>query len=433
MQIADAESRFRKSPDREEIEARLANAVATLGYVGQCIVLRHDGPTRRTSIAAISSVSRPDRFSPLVAWLEERLAEACNGEEGDTGTGRFLLPVKQAPERPYPFAHGISIRLVDRFSSKLLGWLILLDEKPPEERTMAVAVRLADTAAHAIAAHGNKGWHLRRLWLRKGFFASLAGLALLSVIPVPMAVLAPAEIVPANPFVIAAPISGVIAKINVMPDQMVESGDLLVTFQKTELLSRRDIAARNADVASARLHRADQEALGSIAGAREQAIARGEYELALAELEQATRLLALSEIRAPISGIAIIADPQRLAGKPVQTGERIMRIANPEKQEVRIELPVSDAIELEPGVTGRLFRNSDPLSPLPIIMTSYSYQAQRVESGFLAHVLLAEISDPRGSPRIGQRGTAQLSGVTTTLGFFILRKPIGALRQWIGI
>ena len=63
-------------------------------------------------------------------------------------------------------------------------------------------------------------------------------------------------------------------------------------------------------------------------------------------------LLSRSEIRAERSGLLIYAAKSDWIGKPVAVGERLMEIGDPTKAEIKIELPVSDAIALQPGGIG---------------------------------------------------------------------------------
>ena len=36
------------------------------------------------------------------------------------------------------------------------------------------------------------------------------------------------------------------------------------------------------------------------------------------------------------------------------------------------------------------------------------------------------------TPRIGSRGTAQIYGENVSLGFYLFRRPLAAVRQWMG-
>ncbi|MCO6061975.1 HlyD family efflux transporter periplasmic adaptor subunit, partial [Pseudomonas sp. MOB-449] len=93
------------------------------------------------------------------------------------------------------------------------------------------------------------------------------------------------------------------------------------------------------------------------------------------------------EVRAEGAGIAVFADAERWTGKPVQTGERLMRIADPAQAELRIELPVGDAIALQPGAEVALFLDSDPLDRHGARLERAAYEAEATAAGKLAYRL----------------------------------------------
>ena len=93
-----------------------------------------------------------------------------------------------------------------------------------------------------------------------------------------------------------------------------------------------------------------------------------------------------------------------------------MRIADPSKVEVTINLPVSDAIILNEGAPVELYLDSNPLKPVKATMISASFPT---DSG-------------QTLPRIGLRGTAKVYGDEVRLGYYLLRKPLLAVRQWTG-
>ncbi len=103
----------------------------------------------------------------------------------------------------------------------------------------------------------------------------------------------------------------------------------------------------------------------------------------------------------------MFADAERLTGRPVQTGERLMEIADPNQAELRIELAVGDAIALEPGADIALFLDSDPLQRHTARLERSAYEAQPTAGGQLAYRLDANFTE--APPRIGLRGTAKIS------------------------
>jgi hypothetical protein len=132
--------------------------------------------------------------------------------------------------------------------------------------------------------------------------------------------------------------------------------------------------------------------------------------------------------------VAIYGDRQKLEGHPVSTGQTIMRIADPARVEVEIDLPVSDAIVLRNGATVRVFLDRDPLNVIEARIVKGSYEATPLPSGQLVYKLRAAFKPDDTPPaRIGARGTAQIFGETTSLAFFLFRRPLAALRQRLGV
>jgi multidrug resistance efflux pump len=150
-----------------------------------------------------------------------------------------------------------------------------------------------------------------------------------------------------------------------------------------------------------------------------------------AERDYARELLARTEVRAERDGIAVFAAAQRGIGRPVQTGERLMEIADPNQAELRIDLAVADALDFQPGAEVGLFLDSDPLHRHDARLQRLAYEAQALSSGQIAYRLDAEFAEV--PPRIGLRGTAKLYGERVPLALFLLRRPLAALRQTLGL
>jgi hypothetical protein len=120
-------------------------------------------------------------------------------------------------------------------------------------------------------------------------------------------------------------------------------------------------------------------------------------------------------------------------GRPVATGERIMQVASPDEVQLRIEMPVKDAIVVRDGAPVRIYLDSDPLKPLSGRLERASFHATPVPGGGLAFTLLAGVDPGEPLPRIGYRGTAQVFGDRVPLAYYVLRRPLTSLRQWIGL
>jgi len=253
------------------------------------------------------------------------------------------------------------------------------------------------------------------------------------LIPVRMTALAPAEVVALNAMAVAAPQDGVVSKFYVQPNALVKKGDALFSLDDTALIHRREVAIKALAIARADAFLAEQRAFDDLKSKGELAVAMGKVREKEAELAAVDALLARVTVRAEHDGIAVFGDPNDWLGRPVQTGERIMQLADPGDLGVLIWLPVPDALNLEPGAPVRLFLHIQPLSPLSATVVQTSYQPVTSPEGISAYRLRARFEKGVTQPRIGLRGTASVSGDWALLGYYIFRRPIAALREWSGL
>ncbi|MCF6321068.1 MAG: HlyD family secretion protein, partial [Rhizobiaceae bacterium] len=160
--------------------------------------------------------------------------------------------------------------------------------------------------------------------------------------------------------------------------------------------------------------------------------------LAIAKFKYAGYRLELSRVRALSDGVVLFADKDEWIGRPVSTGEKIMRIADPRQMDFRIKLAVGDSIILEDGSSARIFLDADPLNPVEANIVRRSFHAKSDENNKLSYELIARSvvppqSDSALTRRIGVRGTSQLFGAKVPLAFFLFRKPLSAVRQYLGL
>lgn len=393
---------------------------------------RHAALLVAGKVSALTGISVVEPNAPFVAFVEraasQRLAAGLLGEPGVVDPGSLDESSRddwQALSAP----HAFWLPLKDR-QGAVFGGLWVARDTPWSEAEQALLVQLGGTYGHAwLALQPRKPWRLR--WPKKKLLALAAALALVLLVPVRQSVLAPAEVVPQGGRVVAAPLDGVIAEFLVKPNQSVAAGDLLVRFDATTLKAQADVAERALGVAEAELKANSQRAFADAESSARIDLLAARVEQKRAERDYARQLLARSEVRAERAGIAVFADAERLTGKPVQTGERLMQIADPAQAELRIELPVGDAIALEPGAEVALFLDSDPLNRHDARLERAAYEAQATAAGQLAYRLDATFAD--APPRIGLRGTAKLFGARAPLAYYLLRRPLAALRQNLGL
>ncbi|WDY55831.1 efflux RND transporter periplasmic adaptor subunit [Pseudomonas sp. PSKL.D1] len=420
-----------------ERQAREAATTEELAFAmvndGQALFgFRHAALLIAGKVRALTGISVVEANAPFVAFVEcaaGRLQAA--GVAGQAGAVEPSMLDAQALADWQDLSAGQAywLPLLDR-QGRPFGGLWLAREHPFNVSEHSLLVQLAHAYAHAWQALDPvRPWRLR--WPRRRVLAVLGAALLVLMVPVRQSVLAPAEVVPRGGWVVAAPLDGVIAEFLVKPNQTVAAGDLLVRFDATTLKAQADVAERALGVAEAELKASTQRAFTDADSSARLDLLAARMEQKRAELDYARQLLARSEIRAERAGIAVFADAERWTGKPVQTGERLMQLADPAQAELRLELPVGDAIALQPDAQVALFLDSDPLHRHQATLERAAYEAQATAAGQLAYRLDATFTDT--PPRIGLRGTAKLYGERAPLAYYLLRRPLAAVRQGLGL
>jgi multidrug resistance efflux pump len=429
------EQRARDASSKQELTYLIVNDSRKISGSRQIFLIGLE--TGKPKVIAISDVAAVDSAAPFVQWAEQ-LTDRLKEDGGLIDARIIALSTfcgkDDAGAEIYPFQNILWAPLKTR-AGEIFAGCLLARQEPWTEPEKAPVLRLAGTFQHAwlaLAQTKRIRVRARRRWLIP--LAACAAIGLCAM-PVPLTALAPAEVVARNPLIIAAPFDGVIDEIVVEPNAPVQKGQSIVRFVDTALRNKYEAAEKSVEVASAKYRRDQQAAMQDANARHDMAIARAELGLALSERDYAREMLAKTNVTAPAAGIAIFANKDSWKGRPVATGEQIVQIADPDSIELRIDLPVRDAIVLKEGAEVNLYLDALPLDTLKAHVTHASYQAETVDTQKLAYRIRAGISnDAKGLlARIGSRGTAQVFGETVPLIFYVLRRPISVIRQSIGI
>ena len=437
--ILKIEREARQAESDKELIYQMVNSTRALIKFRQAMYFKRVGK-KRFKIVSVSSLSAIETNSLFIRWLDNIIkmwVKDKGFEKADAfNIGRYFSK-EELEINAYPFPEFVIAPLKLRDDS-VFGLLIFTKEDPWTNANLGPATRIIETFCHAYEALIGPA-KIKRKTKSKAFigWGIAAIIALAAFIPVPLTALAPGEVVAQEPVVVSAPIDGVIDEIEVAPNSFVKNGDLLFKYTATDLRNRVALAAKEVEVSSARLQQFQRSAFSDANSNRELVIAKSELDLKSAEYEYALDLLSKAEVKANSDGLIIFSDKDDWTGRPVSTGERIMRIADPEMVRLKIDLPVSDAIVLEEGARIKFFLDSDPLKPLEATLVSASYHAtsDKAQGDVLSYKVNAKFEEQDLSPehkRIGLRGTAQIFGEKVTLAFFVFRKPLAKIRQWTG-
>ncbi|MCA6928648.1 efflux RND transporter periplasmic adaptor subunit [Pectobacterium versatile] len=422
-----------------EQQARAANSTEELAY---CIVndsqplfsFRHAALVINGKVRAVTSVTQPAPHAPFVAFVERACTQLSSVDEKTLAQCR-VIQASQLDEQSRKDWLALSAPealwspLNDRQGNPF-GGIWYAREQPWQSTDQILAEQLSGAFSHAWLAlePQTPRWRRRARW--KIVVPALLLLACL-FIPVRQSVLAPAEVIPHQGRVVAAPLDGVIQSFTVLPNQSVRQGDVLVRFDSTTLKAQADVAERALNVAEAEHRASSQRAFQDADSKARLDFLAAQVAQKRAERDYANALLSRAEIRAERDGIAVFADATRWMGKPVRTGERLMELADPALTALRIELDVGDAIQLQQEAPITLFLDSDPLTPHAALLERIAYESEQTPAGNLAYRLDARFTDT--PPRIGLRGTAKISGDYVPLAVYLFRRPLAVIRQAIGL
>mgnify|MGYP003366233177 CR=1 FL=1 len=382
-------------------------------------------------VRAVTGVSVPDPHSPFVAFIERACRQRLRQQEAESvATLRAEAFDEQTRQdwQTLSAQEALWVPLKDR-QGAIFGGLWYARDLPWQEADLRLMTQLAEAYSHAwLALEPRKAWRpgVPKIKVLIAVVALLGAL----LIPVRQSVLAPAEVVPRDGRIVTAPLDGVIAEILVKPNQAVEKDTLLVRFDNTTLKAQADVAERALGVAEAEWRSGSQRAFQDADSKSKLDLLSAQVEQKRAELLYASDLLARSEVRAAREGIAVFADGDRLRGKPVRTGERLMELADPRQAELKIELDVGDAILFPAQADVALFLDSDPLTRYDATLQRVAYEAALTDRNALAYRLDARFT--ADAPRIGLRGTAKIYGEYVPLGVYLFRRPVAALRKTVG-
>lgn len=426
------------APDRLHLKHIAVNRAKTLLPDAQFFLVLQDG--HKFSLKAITNQPTINAQSPFIQWLMRNLRNIDKGKEKSKTDRKARRPLS----KPYTFTFK-SLRADDDFEyslpyacwapfspTQISGGLLLTKDTPWSDAQTALAERVGKIVGAQWIALTRRRKKLVNI--RKRALVSALGLSLAAILclPVPMTTMAPAEVVAKAPFIVSAPMDGVIDEILVKPGSLVKKGDILARLNDVTFRNEFNLASEESAVASARLQQISLSAFIDDNARRELAIKRAEQGLAQARQTYANDQLLKTNIGAKRDGLIIFSDEKDWVGRPVAIGEKIMEIADPARVLLRLESPIADSVTLRRGARVRVFLDSEPLRPLEATLIRSYYYAQPTPSGTLAYQAYADLEPLKINPRIGSRGVAKIYAESAPLGLWLARRPIVSFRQKFG-
>lgn len=439
--------RARRAATVQELEFLLVNDSRLLVPYRQAVWWM-----RASGVQALSGVVQPDRNVPYAQWIAQVCSHLAQ-QQAAVGalTAADLPPQLAAQWAQWWPAHAVWLPLritcpdEDPGDAAPAGLLLAGSDAVAADQ-LPLLVEWGSMWSHAWQAQQRRPslvsprqWWSRmrqqqaqRAWWRRPAVWAVAALVGLAAWPVHLTVLAPGELVAAQPAVLRAPMDGVVEQIHVQPNEMVQQGQPLFRLDEAQIASRLEVSEQALQTAEAEYRQFAQLALGDTRSKSQLAALAGKIGERQAEeaflIEQRQR----AQVLAPRDGMVLFDAPSEWIGKPVQTGERVMRIAQPDAVEVEAWLPIGDAIALEAGASVKLYLAADPLHAVQARVRYVAYDAVARPDGQYAYRVRAELVQPSGQ-RIGLKGTAKIQGEQVSLAYWMLRKPWASMRQWVAL
>ncbi len=429
-----------ETQSKDELFLLMANRTRAVAG-GQQVFVFMGAPSPR--IVAVSGMPNINRQSPLVQDFERLIALLFNSGEL-AQVRKFGLGAASANVAPnlqtYPFANLLWTPLLGGNGKPVGGVLHAALERwsgPRAEFLASAAIACGEKLAEFSPPPESWLQRLKATWRgnRKKAVALAALLAVLCLcMPTSMSVSAPFKVVSQNHLIVSAPVEGVIEAILVRPGETVKQGQTLARFTDAARRNEVAIAQREVDLSQAVFRRASQLSFEDNEGRRQLATSLADVAIKQARLQLAHEQSSRATVKAEKAGIAIFSDEKALMGRPFSIGERIMDIADPRSIEFEIALDIGDSIALEKGARTRLFPDSSPLISQAARLTQLSYEAEPDAYGRLSYRLVAMPEDG-GKPtlKLGTGGTAKIYGRTVPMAFYLFRRPVTAMRQWLGV
>lgn len=413
------EADMRAQPGRQDLTFHLVNALPQYFAAPQAIAFKWNG-AQPVAIAA-SNIPKPN---PDSIWLQvvtreiSGLAKSCR-----SAPARLSLAAAN-DEKPANLPFGLFVPLRDT-PKNAADMIVLTRERAWQDGEIAIAQYLADAYAHAFQrSEAGPGRWQKNAWRIAGWLTLAAILAAMLFVQVPSLAVAPARVVAASPVAVAPAMAGQVVDVPVRAGDDVRKGDVLIELDDS--IARADLeSARQAlivaDIKEAQLR---NMALRQPQARADLLIAEAEVVQARIDIDEAEMLLDLHKLRAPVAGRVVGERLDRLIGRPVNFGDVLLTLSDPDDVQVTADVAVTDSAFIYGLQNARFFPNDTPFSPAHLTTQRIPAAPELDARGTVSYPLHLTFSAGSQPFAIGAEGIVQLSGPRAPLGYVILRKPI---------
>ena len=252
-------------------------------------------------------------------------------------------------------------------------------------------------------------------------------------IPTTMTVISPAEIVPLNPTQIKSPRDGIIESIFIEPNTSVKQGAPLIQLDDKELKTKYLMIDKTVETLNEELRQRRMKSLKDDDSRGKLVEIEGKVKQAQLELDFLKDQLNKSTISAAHNGLILSNHSSELLGKPVITGEPLMKLAKNNEMEVEVWLDIDELIDLEEGGKIKFFSLSNPFNTIEGKIQYIAHQPSLNSKNIYGYKIRALINTDadKTNIRVGYAGYAKLYGKQTSFFKWFFKKPIQFFRRFI--
>lgn len=423
------------TPLPQEAAALTVNRVSEMVRVDRAVLVKLKGKNPIVAVTGGGPAAQDSSFADAVESVLQRYKDRQETAivpripENAKDTSPHLWEVQQAMGGTRILWLPLWLSQDDSVPPQYALWLERWHNNPWEKADI-------DLLQHAALFLGHALMRPRAQTRSNKRFARIAALIIMIIflaMPVTSSVTAPARISPDRPHYIFAPMEGILKELFVSPGQWVEKDDILFRYDSRVLDKRLEEAYRNVAVARAKFARLEGAAHRDPDARADLPVQRLEVERAEADAGFFAKQRARADVKTARAGVIVLDDPDALIGSSLQTGQAVISVADPAQTKLRIMVPASDVGFLKKGARVSIRLDSTPLKSYPAIITRIGFEVQ-ISQDQVPSVLAEAIwvGKPPGV-RTGQKGTAKIMGESTFMIMQILRKPLIAVRTFLGI
>ncbi len=420
------------SPKTKDAAAVIVNRISELVYVDRAVIIDLTAKDPIFAISGGGNTPQGGNFVDAVNTVKRRYAG--NQQPAlipqTTQDDTHLYQVQQSMGGTTVLWIPLWLKNDPAVSPAHALWVERWKGVPWDDTEIELLQRAALFLGHALIPPKEKRIDKKRKYKK---YATIGALILFLMFPVTSTVTAPSKVVPDRPAYVFAPMDGILRELYVQPGNYVNMNQILFRYDSRVLDKRLDEAARSVAVARAKLARLEGAAHRDPEARAEIPVQTLEVERAKADVEFYAEQKARSEVRAPKAGIVVLDDPDSLIGSALQTGEAVLSLADPGQTKLKIMASASDVEFLKKGAQVSIRLDSDPFRSIAGNITRIGFDVTLSEDQTPTVIAEAIWLEQDIEVHPGQRASAKIYGRPTTLGMQILRKPLIAIRNLVGI